>query len=66
MLRTVCWVNSNLGRYKNLNFEQVKIVVAIAKAGLFCEDDEIISDSLWSLAYVADTHDDSLIEGMAE
>lgn len=66
LLRTLCWVNSNLGRYKNLNEKQVKIVVAIAKAGLFCEDDAIVSDSLWLIAYVADTHDDSIIESMAE
>ncbi|TNV74065.1 hypothetical protein FGO68_gene12213 [Halteria grandinella] len=51
LLRTICWVNSNIGRYRNLNSDQIRIVVAIAKAGLFCEDDSIASDSLWSIAY---------------
>lgn len=66
LLKTMCWVNSNIGRYKNLTKEQVFIVVQVAKAGIFSEDSDIISDSLWSVAYVADTHDDDLIGSIAE
>lgn len=66
LLRTICWVNSNLGRYKNLTDEEIMLVMSLGKAGLYSEDEDIMSDSLWAIAYVTDTHDDSLIETISE
>jgi hypothetical protein len=42
------------------------IVVSVAKAGLFSEDPDIVSDALWTIANIADTHDDSFLETMSE
>jgi len=40
-------------------------LLAVINAGLFTGDHEIESDCLWAFSYIADTHDDSLIEAMA-
>lgn len=64
-MRTICWVNSNLARYKNLEQDQIKMIVTVARAGLFSEDSDIISDCLWTISYVADTPDDNLIDYIA-
>jgi len=37
----------------------------VARAGLFTEDPEIVSDSLWAFSYMADTDDDSIIAMVA-
>lgn len=34
----------------------------IALAGLFTDDKDIISDSLWAINYLADTDDDNIID----
>ena len=39
---------------------------SVARAGLFTEDPDIISDCLWTISYIADTHDESIIETLAE
>jgi hypothetical protein len=38
----------------------------VAKAGLFTEDTDIISDCLWAISYMVDTEDDTLIAFIAQ
>ena len=40
-------------------------LLAIAQAGVYVEEDEIVSDSLWTLSYILDTEEDTLIESVA-
>jgi len=62
LLKTAVWVNSNIARYKNLSEQENLVCFHVAKAGIFTEDTDIISDSLWTISYLADTHDDKLID----
>lgn len=62
MLRTICWVASNLNRFKYLDRQNVSNSFQIAKIGLFTEDSDIVSDCLWTLSYIADTQDDELLD----
>jgi hypothetical protein len=66
LLKTMCWVNTNISRYKNLSNEDIFVAVSVAKAGLFSEDPDIVQDALWALSYVVDTHDDHLIDAIAQ
>jgi hypothetical protein len=38
MLRTMCWVNSNLARHGQNTPEQIQVWYKVARAGLFTED----------------------------
>ena len=40
--------------------------VKVAKVGLFTDDSDIISDCLWTLSYILDTNDDSIIAYVAD
>jgi hypothetical protein len=41
-------------------------LVEVAGAGLFTDDEDIESDCLWTISYVADTHDDGIIDLIAQ
>ncbi len=60
-MKSVCWLNSNLSRFKELSDEECHQVLLIAKMGLFTTDNSIVSDCLWAISYVADTCNDDLI-----
>jgi hypothetical protein len=62
LLKTAVWVNSNIARYKHLSEQENLICFHVAKAGIFTEDTDIISDALWTISYLADTPDDKLID----
>ena len=59
-------MNSNIARYKGNTSEEILACFAVAKAGLFTEDPDIISDCLWTVCYLADTSDDTMIEHFAQ
>ena len=73
IIKTMVWLNSNLLRFKKLSNELVnkiyqsltKIQQAagfkIANAGLFIDEEDITSDCLWAISYIADTDDDATI-----
>lgn len=65
LLRTVCWLNSNIQRYKKLPLDAIHSGLQVACAGLFTEDADIISDCLWAINYMADTDNDILIGQIA-
>lgn len=54
-MRTIVWVTSNIHRHKNLHEDCVIKSLPVVKAGLFLEEESIISDSLWALTYMSDT-----------
>ena len=64
-MRTLCWVNSNIFRFKNLPDEIILKCIPIVNAGLFTDDVEIQSDCLWTMSYMADTQNDRIIEQIA-
>ena len=64
LLRTVCWVNSNLTRYKNN--DNVGIAITVARSGIFTEDPDIVSDCLWAFTYITETNDDDQIDFVAK
>lgn len=66
LLRTLCWVNSNIFRYKGYSQEDVAIGLDVLRAGLFSEDSDILSDCLWTLSYILDTDDDNQIDYIAK
>jgi hypothetical protein len=66
LLKTMCWLNSNIQRYKHLKMGDVLSGLHIATAGLFTDDIEIQSDSLWAINYMADTDDDLQLTQIAE
>jgi hypothetical protein len=65
LLKTICWLNSNIQRYKNLSDTDLLYGLQIASTGLFTEEGEIVSDCLWALNYIADTDDDNLLGQIA-
>lgn len=64
-LRTMCWLNANLNRYKDLTPEQISKSFTLAKEGLFTTDDLVISDCLWAITYMVETEDDTIIGAIA-
>lgn len=40
----------------------VSLSFQIAKVGLFTEDEDIISDCLWTISYIADTPEDAILD----
>lgn len=66
LLRTLCWVNSNIFRYKGFSQDDVRIGLSVLRAGLFSEDPDILSDCLWTLSYILDTDDDAQIDYIAQ
>ena len=62
----MCWVNSNLARNGELHNEHLNIVLKTARAGLFTEDTQIISDCLWTLSYITNTNSDELLDHIAQ
>lgn len=65
LLKTICWLNSNIQRYRKLSQADVINGLNIANAGLYTEDNDIVSDCLWAINYMADTDDDILIGHIA-
>jgi hypothetical protein len=61
----MCWVNSNLARNGELHNEHLNIVLKTARAGVFTEDAQIISDCLWTLSYITNTNSDPLLDHIA-
>lgn len=62
----MCWVNSNLAREGELNPDQINIVLRVARAGVFTEDAQIMSDCLWTLSYITNTNSDQLLDHIAQ
>lgn len=38
LLKTMCWVNSNLAREGGISNQEINIVLRVARAGVFTED----------------------------
>lgn len=66
LLRTMCWVNSNIFRFKGFTNNDAEAGLRVARAALFSEDIDIISDTLWTISYLVDTDDDNLIAYIAQ
>ena len=62
----MCWVNSNLAREGELQNDQLNIVLKTARAGVFTEEPQIISDCLWTLSYITITNNDGLLDHIAQ
>ena len=62
----MCWVNSNIARNGELHHDHLNIVLKTARAGLFTEDTQIISDCLWTLSYITNTNSDELLDHIAQ
>ncbi len=58
LLKTMCWVNSNLARGGEITNQEINVILRVARAGLFTEDAQIMSDCLWTLSYITNTSDD--------
>lgn len=41
LLRTMCWVNSNIFRYRGFDAKDIPIGLEVARAGLFTDDPDI-------------------------
>lgn len=54
-LKTIVWVCSNIFRYKNMPDDIVMKCLPIIRAGIFLDEECVVSDSLWSLSYMSDT-----------
>lgn len=65
LLQTLTWVASNIFRFKNLPDELVIQSIPIPMQGLFVDDVDILSNSLWTLSYMADTNNDNVIGEIA-
>lgn len=65
LLKTMCWVNSNINRPKRLSKEIILMSLDVVNAGLFTDDVDIESDCLWAMSYMSDTTDDDLIDKIA-
>lgn len=61
----MCWVNSNIFRYKGYPTKDIQIGLEVTRAGIFTEDPDIQSDCLWTLSYLLDTNDDNQIDFIA-
>ena len=66
LLKTMCWVNSNLAREGGINNQEINIVLRVARAGVFTEDPQIMSDCLWTLSYITTTNDDELLDHISQ
>lgn len=68
LLRTVCWVNSNICRYKREQEDsnEIEVCLQVARAGLFTEDSDINSDCIWTVTYITDTNNDAIIDYVAQ
>ena len=66
LLRTLCWVNSNIFRFKGFPTNHAEVGLKVARAGLFSEDSDILSDCLWTISYLLDTDDDDRIGYIAQ
>ena len=64
-LRTMCWLNANLNRYKGLTPDQIQKSFTLAKEGLFTSDELVVSDSLWAINYMVETENDAIIQFIA-
>jgi len=62
----MCWVNSNLARDGNINNQEINVILRVARAGVFTEDPQIMSDCLWTLSYITNTSDDQLLDHIAQ
>ena len=65
-LRTLCWVNSNIFRFRDYPKSFIGTGLKTARAGVFSEDEDIVSDCLWTLSYLLDTNDDAQIDFIAQ
>lgn len=65
-MRTIVWVTSNIHRHKNIHEDYVIKSLQVVKAGLYLEEETIISDSLWALTYMSDTQNDDLLLQLAQ
>lgn len=49
-----------------LNFDQIKLSYEVVKGGIYVMDEEIVSDCLWTLSYIAETDSDEILEYIAQ
>ncbi|CDW81557.1 karyopherin alpha [Stylonychia lemnae] len=66
LFKTLIWLTSNISRPKNLDESVVLKCLAIAEQGLFLDEEEILSDALWTISYLCDTQNDNVIDKAAK
>ena len=54
-LKTIVWVCSNIFRFKNYSDDLVIKCLPIIRAGVFLDEESILSDAMWALTYMSDT-----------
>jgi hypothetical protein len=66
LIKSMCWLTSNISRFKKLKIENIQNLLMVIKCGLAIEgEDEIKSDCLWAASYISDTNDDGVLELIA-
>lgn len=65
LLKTVCWVATNIARHKALSAQHTMACLQIARVGIFVSMEDVVSDSLWTLSYLTDTDDDIVLDKVA-
>lgn len=66
LMRTMCWITSNVARYKKLTVFQIEKLHHIARTGIFTTDNTVISDCLWTISYLVEEENEEVINEVAQ